>query len=100
MQINTLNLKGCLIDQLLIDEEKPRHKLMKTYSYKNKWFVEIYEAFNSRTNSRTRVFANLLAPEDAFRTIPTLATKHRIFTSMYEHKNIDELEYQDLVKGM
>lgn len=100
MQITSLNLKGCLIDQLLVDEEKSRHKLMKTYSYKNKWFVEIYESFNSRTNSRTRVFCNLLAADEAFRVIPSLATKHRIFVSMYEHKNIDELEYTDLVKGM
>jgi hypothetical protein len=100
MQITTLNLKGCLIDQQLIEEEKPRHKIMKTYSYKNKWFVEIYESYNSRTNSRTRVFCNLLAADEAFRVIPTLATKYRIFSSMYEHKNVDALEYADLVKGM
>jgi hypothetical protein len=102
MQIKDLDmaLKGALIDQFLIEEEKPRHKLMKLYQFKKKYIIEIYEQLNSKNNLRSRVYANVVSEDDLYRTIPTLATKYRIFRSMYEKHNIDELEYQEMVKKL
>ena len=102
MNIDNLEIamKSALLDQQLIDEEKCRHKLMKLYQYKKKWVVEIYEALNSRTNTRTKVFSNLLYEEDVYRIVPTLATKYRIFRSMYEFKMVDQLEFEELMKKL
>jgi hypothetical protein len=102
MNVDNLEIamKSALLDQQLIDEEKCRHKLMKLYQYKKKWIVEIYEAVNSRNNARTRVFANLLLEEDVYRTVPTLATKYRIFRAMYEFKLVDQLEFEELVRKL
>ncbi len=93
-------LKGALIDQYLIEEEKPRHKLMKIHQFKKKYIVEIYEQLNSKNNLRSRVYANVVSEDDIYRTIPTLATKYRIFRSMYEKHNIDELEFMEMVKSL